>query len=243
MPDWSFQKFSLAFSSGASICFRMKTIRSAAAEPAADGAFELCWTPEFAGTVNALGAEVSSAEPCRGKAQIDFIAIGGIAKLVSERGDADFSAWISSMAGMRTSSGMRQFNSNEEPGVLVTGNRTWGDTHVSAEWQIHAADRAGILVHYQGLCRWIGVIFSRQDLRIVRSHYGEETLAKTDFVCRENELMQLDVSTRGNRIEVRLDGKLLLTAEDDVLSSGGAGIYVDHGRAGFGRFAVEAAVD
>ena len=132
--------------------------------------------------------------------------------------------------------------SNEEPGVLVTGNRTWGDTHVSAEFQIHAADRAGILVHYQGLCRWIGVIFSRKDLRIVRNHYGEETLAKTDFVYRENELMRLDVATRGSRIEVRLDGKLLLTAQDDVLGSGGAGIYVDHGRAGLGRFAVEAAL-
>ena len=217
-------------------------IYSAAAEPGADGAFRLCWTPEFAGTVKALGVEVSSEGPCRGKALIDFIAIGVVAKLVSERGDAVFSAWISSMAGMRTSSGMRHFNSNEEPGVLVTGNRTWGDTHVSAEWQIHAADRAGILVHYQGLCRWIGVIFSRQDLRIVRNHYGEETLAKTDFVYRENELMQLDVTTRGNRIEVRLDGKLLLTAQDDVFESGGAGIYVDHGRAGFGRFAFEAAV-
>jgi len=54
--------------------------------------------------------------------------------------------------------------------------------------------------------------------------------------------MQLDVATRGSRIEVRLDGRLLLTAEDDVLCSGGAGIYVDHGRAGFGRFAVEAAM-
>ena len=43
-----------------------------------------------------------------------------------------------------------------------------------------------------------------------------------------------------SRIEVAIDGKLLLTAQDDSLKSGGAGIYVDHGCAGFDRFAVKA---
>ena len=221
-------------------------ICSAAAIPSADGIFDLSWTPEFPGTVSALGVEVSSPETCRGKVLIDFICISGISKFVSEAND-DFSSWISSMAGNRlhsfsndTQPGMRYFFSNEEPGVLVTGNRTWGDTCLIIQFQIHSADRAGILVHYQGLCRWIGVIFTRQNLRIVRNYYGEEILAETDFVYRENEIMPVKVRTCGSRIEVSLDGKLLLTARDELLQTGGAGIFVDHGCAGFGRFASEA---
>ena len=96
------------------------------------------------------------------------------------------------------------------------------------------------MLHYQGLCRWVGVIFSRQDLRIIRNYYKEEVLAQTDFLYRENELMQLEIRTCGSKIEVSLDGKTVLTAHDDKLRSGGAGIYVDHGCAGFSCFSVEA---
>ena len=222
-------------------------IYSSAAAPSADGSFDLSWTAEFEGNVNALGVEASGN--CQGKAMIDSIGIDGTSKIVSENGDGDFSAWISSMAFHRlrpfsndTLPGMRYFMSNDDSGVLVTGNRTWGNTHVSVQFQIHAADRAGILVHYQGLCRWIGVIFSRQDLRIIRNYYGEETLAETNFIYQENHPMELDIRTCGNRIEVSLDGKPLLSAQDDMLKSGGAGIYIDHGCAGFGRFSAEADV-
>ena len=224
-----------------------ETLFSPAASTEDDGAFDLTWTPEFPGAAVALGLEVSSAAPIEGNALIDFIGIGGISKFVAERGDMDFNSWVSSMAGCRLHPisndrlpGMRYFCSNEEPGVLVIGNRTWGDTHLAAEFQIHAADRAGLLVHYQGLCRWIGVIFSRRDLRIVRQYYGEETLAETDFVYRENEPMQVEIRTCGDRIEVSLDGKPVLTARDGLLTSGGAGLYADHGMCGIGRFSVEA---
>ena len=233
-------KMYLALANGEIIC-------SSAAKPSADGGFVLSWTPEFTGNVKALGVEASGSG--QGKAMIDFIRIGGISTVISENGDADFSAWISSMAGDRLRPflndilpGMRYFMSNDESGVLATGNRTWDDTHVSVQFQIHAADRAGVLVHYQGLCRWIGVIFSRKDLRIVRNYYGEETLAKTDFIYQENQPMELDIRTCGNRIEVALDGKAILRAQDDLLKSGGAGIYIDHGCAGFGRFATEAEI-
>ena len=106
--------------------------------------------------------------------------------------------------------------------------------------QIHAADRAGVIVHYQGLCRWIGVIFSRQSLQIIRNYYGEEILAETEFAYRENQPMILAVRTRGNCVEATIDGKLVLSAQDDLLRSGGAGFYAEHGMCGIGRFAVEA---
>lgn len=233
-------KMYLAMADGEIIC-------SAAAEISDDGSFDLSWTADFTGTVTALGIEASSGKSCRGKALIDFIGISGVSRSVSEGGNTDFRAWISSMAGNRLGPfsndvlpGMRYFMSNEEPGVLVTGNRTWGDTRLSLQFKIHSADRAGVLVHYQGLCRWIGVIFSRRSLRIIRNYYGEQTLAETDFICQENELMQLDIRTCGTGIEVFLDGRLLLNAQDDLLKSGGSGIYVDHGCAGFGRFSAEA---
>ena len=224
-----------------------ETIFSPVAETDAEGRFELDWTPLFSGTALALGLEVSSLETVSGKALIDFIQIGGISKFVSE-GDKDYSAWISSMDGVRFNAfsndsldSMRYFMSNESPGVLVTGNRTWHDIHISMQFKIHSADRSGVIFHYQGLCRWIGLIFTRNGkLRIVRNYNGESTLAETDFGYAENELMQLDIRTSGSRIEASMDGKLLLTATDDMLHNGGVGIYIDHGCAGFGRFAVEA---
>lgn len=221
-------------------------IYSSAAEPAADGSFDLSWTVEFEGNVKAFGVEVSGNSP--GKAMIDFIRIGGVSKVVSKNGDTNFDSWLSSMESRKlwplandVLPGMRYACSNDE-GVLVTGNRTWGDTHVSAQFQIHAADRTGILVHYQGLCRWLGVIFTRKNLQIIRNYYGEEVLAETNFVYQENQPMQLDIRTCGNRIEVSLDGKPMLSAQDDVLKSGGAGLYIDHGKSGFGYFSVEAEV-
>ena len=233
-------KMYLAGENGDKIC-------SPAAEPAADGSFELSWTPQFSGTVSALGLEVAADAPCCGQVLIDSISVSGTSQIVSERGDTDFSAWISSMAGMRRASfsndtlpGFRYFLSNEEPGVHVTGNRTWGDTKVAAEFKIHSADRAGILIHYQGLCRWVGVIFTRSDLRIIRNCYGEETLAHCDFIYHENEVMNLEVNTCGPQIEVRLNGQTLLTAADTRLPTGGAGLYLAQGCAGIGRLSLQA---
>ena len=157
---------------------------SPVAVPDEGGRFELEWSPEFPGTAAALRLECASAKAVSGEALIDSIAVGGVARFVSE-GETDFSAWISSMAGIRARAfsndpdqNMRYFSSNEEPGVLVTGNRAWGDTYISVRFQIHAADRAGVIFHYQGLCRWVGAIFSRRDLKIVRNLYGEDTLAR-----------------------------------------------------------------
>ena len=39
---------------------------------------------------------------------------------------------------------------------------------------------------------------------------------------------------------LELDGKPVLTARDGLLTSGGAGLYADHGMCGIGRFSVEA---
>jgi len=219
---------------------------SPAAVPDEEGRFELEWVPEFPGTAAALGIECASAKAVSGEALIDSIAVGGTARFVSE-GETDFSAWLSSMAGIRARAfsndpdlNMRYFSSNEEPGVLVTGNRAWGDTRIRVRFQIHAADRAGVIFHYQGLCRWVGAIFSRRSLQIVRNLYGEETLAETDFVYGENRPMLLEIRTHGSAVELSVDGKLVLTAQEDLLESGGAGIFADHGTCGFGRFEAEA---
>lgn len=212
-----------------------------------DGTFDLRWTPEFMGNVIALGLEATSADSQPEKAFIDFIRITGVSKLIFDNGDTDFSPWLYSMTEKRIVPftndpvpGMRYFLHNEEAGVAVTGNRSWGDTRISVQFKIHSADRAGILLHYQGLKRWIGVIFSRQDLRIIRNLYGEETLAQTNFIYQENRVMQLDICSCGSRIDVSIDGKNVLSASDDQLKSGGAGMYLDYGCAGFGRFAIEA---
>lgn len=227
--------------------FSGERIYSSAASGEADGFFELVWTPEFGSGVSAFGFECRSEAPADGRVQIDFIDISGVSRKVLAESDYDYSGWISNMDGSRsepfsndTVSGMRYWISNGEPCVFVTGNRTWGDTCISTLFQIHSADRAGILVHYQGLCRWTGAIFSRDSVKIIRNHYGEEVLAETGFTWCENQPMQLMLRTSGTLIELAVDGKVILTADDDLLKSGGAGIFIRTGMCGFSSFAAEA---
>lgn len=224
-------------------------IYSPAAKTTPDGSFDLTWEPEFSGSAAALGFEYNSESTVSGKVLIDFISVRGISKFASLSGDKNYYPWICSMAGTRSMPfsndrlpGMRYFIGNTEPGIMVTGNRSWGNTHISTQFQIHSADRAGIIFHYQGLCRWTGVIFTRHNLQIVRNFYGEKTLAETDFVYQENQPMQLEIEVCKDKITVSVDGNVLLTAEDNLLESGGAGIFADCGMCGIGNFEVEAQI-
>lgn len=212
------------------------------------GTFTIQWTPQFHGIAAELGLERTSAEAVEGKDLIDCISISGTSKVCFPAGEQDFTGYLSSMSGMRPGfsndklPGTRYFISNTQEGSLITGDRTWGDLNLEAQFVIHAADRSGLLFHYQGLQRWHGVLFNRNKIQLIRRFYGESVLAETDFAWQENIPMQIVIRCCNSKITVCLDGKEILSAQDDIFTCGGAGVYVHHGTCGLADFTAEAKV-
>lgn len=148
--------------------------------------------------------------------------------------------WITNATTLRGSFSndaepQRRFGSNGDPVVLVTGNRHWTDTTLSCHFNVHAADRAGVLLRYQGMQRYLLLEFTKTTARIVRQHYGETVLAETPFVLEENRMVDLEARVTGDTVTLCVDGRELLRATDDTFANGGAGFFVQCGLAGASR--------
>ena len=98
-----------------------------------------------------------------------------------------------------------------------------------------------MLCHYQGLRRWIGVIFTRTEVQIVRNLCGETVLARAPFLQQENRTIALEITAQDGKISVSSDGKHLLDAQvDSTLRCGGAGLLIGEGLAGLANWSVTA---
>ncbi|MBO5763178.1 MAG: ADP-ribosylglycohydrolase family protein, partial [Lentisphaeria bacterium] len=237
--------------SAAEICCFLRTsegtvLTSEPLMPDDQGNVSFAWTPEFTGVAREFG--LSASGRCRGEGdlQIDWIDFAG-RSVVTELPGADECGWISSMNNRRgafsndADPAMCHWISNHPNGVLITGNRRWGDRVIRCNFAIHSAERAGILCCYQGLRRWIGVLFTRSEVQIVRNLSGETVLARAPFVQMENQTMALEITVAKGRISVAADGKMLLEAQDDSpLRCGGAGLFIGEGLAGMSAWHVEA---
>ncbi len=122
---------------------------------------------------------------------------------------------------------------NRGVGVAVTGTLDWRDYRLACDFKIHAADRAGVVVRYQGLCRYYAVAITRSELQIIRNHYGETVLASIPFAAENDRRYPLEVAVSGAEITVRLEGREVLRAADGAFASGGAGFMVENGLAGY----------
>ena len=168
-------------------------------------------------------------------ARIDSVAFSGVADIDAS---GDFSGgdgsrreipgWIAHIDTMRgpfsnDAEPQRRFGSNGRPCILVTGNRHWTDATHSCRFNVHSADRAGILLRYQGMQRYILLEFTRTSARIVRQRYGETVLAETPFRLEENRMVDLEASAEGDLFTLRVYGRVLLSARDDAFADGGVG--------------------
>lgn len=125
---------------------------------------------------------------------------------------------------------------NEGRGVVVTGTTDWRDYAFSARVKIHLADKAGILVRYQGLQRYLALVQDRTQgrLKLVRRWYGEDVvLAEAPLLWNLDEFHELRLTCRGARVVGECDGTLRLEAEEPLLDRGGAGFLFERGLIGF----------
>jgi len=197
-----------------------------------------------------FGLETASEQPSEGEVVVEYVDFGGAVKLeypvmMPSQGPRAIPGWISNLDFVhgRFSNDSEEWFSigrNEYMGLMVTGNRSWNDCSVGCGFKIHAAERAGVLLRYQGVRRHYGVWFTKDTVQIVRNCYGEQVLAAVPLALEENRGYKLEARVEGDQISVSVDGRRVLTARDATFAVGGAGFAVERGVSGFRELALEA---
>lgn len=147
-------------------------------------------------------------------------------------------AWISSCDAMMNAFygepfHLHQIRKNEGRGAFVTGNRFWKDCSLSCQFRIHGGDAGGILLRYQGLERYVALVFKADKVQIVKRLYGEETiLAEGDFVLGRDVYASVKFSVEGKKFTAVIGDDLLMTAEDDSFANGGCGYFAENSLTG-----------
>jgi hypothetical protein len=130
---------------------------------------------------------------------------------------------------------------NRYTGIFVTGNRDWRDLELSARVNIHLADRAGLIVRYQGMERYLVFEVTRDSVRLTRRYYGDTVLVEKPFDPTFDTPMTLRVRCKGNHLSAWIDDVLVLEATDNILDCGGAGFLFEEGVVGFREMSLKPA--
>ena len=134
----------------------------------------------------------------------------------------------------------RRFGSDGDPCVFVTGNRSWGDQSLRCRFNVHAADRAGVVLRGQGMRRHYAFLFEKERVLLVRQNYGETVLAEAPYAIAENEMVDLEACADGAKLSLRVNGATLLEAEDATFATGGLGFYAKQGILGVAKPSIRA---
>jgi hypothetical protein len=229
---------------------RSEPLALAAGEP-----FELRWTLDGPAVPSAaildFGLEIEA--PADGKFFVESVDYRGEVSLdygdewnpKSWRDRVD--GWIDGMdrqlgAFSDDAEPQRRFGSDCDPCVFVTGNRSWGDQTLRCRFNVHAADRAGVVLRWQGMRRHYAFLFEKERAVLVRQDYGETVLAERAFVLPENEMVDLEARADGTRLSLRVNGETFLAAEDETFATGGLGFYAKQGLLGVAKPSIRAVV-
>ena len=189
-----------------------------------------------------FGIEISSRDQAKGEVFVDSIRFTGKAQVAFPSQiprDGDAPGWIrhaehfggsfSDDPGDFTHAGR-----NTERGILVTGNTGWTDYTFEATVKIHMADKGGILVRYQGMQRYIALVWTaNQKLQLIERHYGDTILAETPCRWKLDQPHALKLTCKGRTITASCDGRKILEGVDGKLGRGGAGLVFEKGMIGF----------
>ena len=134
----------------------------------------------------------------------------------------------------------RRLGSDGDPCVFVTGNRSWGDQTLRCRFNVHAADRAGVVLRWQGMRRHYAFLFEKERVVLVRQDYGETVLAERPFVLEENKMVDLEARAVGAKLSLLADGEVLLEAEDAAFATGGLGFFAQQGILGVAKPSIRA---
>ncbi len=183
-------------------------------------------------SVSGLRVVLSAPTERQGVVRLVRVARGGTAEVTVSAesfGNGDprtIPGWLCTMEALGK---LGRFTCDKGLGILVTGNRTWTNPRAAATINVHCAERAGLLLNYQGLKRFYAVVLAHGHLQVVRNLYGETVLFDAPVDVVEDRDARLEACVADGVITVELDGKNVATVRDDALSCGGAGLCVEEG--------------
>lgn len=121
-----------------------------------------------------------------------------------------------------------------EPAFAYGGNYYAADYEVSADVTPLTGDSHLLLARAKGTLWGYAAGFAKDGKVIIyKNDHGFSVLAETGFSWQQNRTYRMLLRSEGGRLELRVDGETLLTAEDDTFSYGMYGF----GSLGIGRTA------
>jgi len=106
--------------------------------------------------------------------------------------------------------------------TLVSGDTRWRDCQLTVHLRPLSKDLfSGVLVRYQTSLRHYGVFFTKEGLEVQKVDLTERTILKTAAIdWSTQEFQNLVVTTTGTVITVCLNGREVMSVEDDRYSHG-----------------------
>jgi hypothetical protein len=143
-------------------------------------------------------------------------------------------AWVNAADHAHFGSAERPYRLMQDvgTGLLIQGEREWRDYTVSVTVTPALARSAGIAACVQGQKRYIALLLCRDGTaRLVKALDGLTTLAEAPFAWELDQPYTLTLTTRGGRLEGRVnDVTLEATDRDRPLESGAVALVVEEGR-------------
>ena len=125
--------------------------------------------------------------------------------------------------------------------MLIQGTREWRNYCVVADVTPHAVQAAGIAARVQGLRRYYSLqLLKPQKLQLCKMLDSSTVLAEIDFSWELDHTYLLELEVNQNILKARVDGQLILRAEDSdaSLKDGGIALLVSEGRTATQKVAV-----
>jgi len=127
---------------------------------------------------------------------------------------------------------IHRFIKNQGRGCIATGNSDWQNYTFESLVNVHMADKAGIMVRYQGLERYIALVQSKGKLQLIKRLYKDHILAEINCPWKSDELHKLKLVCKGEQITAWCDSKKVFEEIDTDLGCGGVGFLFENGIAG-----------
>jgi len=226
-------------------------VYGAAVTLAGDGAVRiLIDVPDLAGwPVSDLGIEILGEENARGRLVVDRISVAGkphfsMEYAIPKTEKGLVVGWIQNADEVRPKfheepEGFMNLIRSNGRGHVITGNLEFSDYTFSARVKKNLVDLCGMVLRWQGIERYLAVVGDGNTLKLISRYYADKTLAEIPFAWGVGEDHQFLVKVSGEKIEVSVDGKPVLSGQDAELGRGGFGFLTENGVAGFRETAVQ----
>ena len=199
--------------------------------------------PDLSGMLIAkLGYEFFSARRFNGDVIIRSIDWHGAPEHFAQKGMLMNSIWNTDplwMAGFASSADHFQADFNvtycvshtEDDGLATIGTRDWEDYQVTSTLYFSLHQSGGLVLRSRGHRRYYAAVFSGgKTVRILaRKDDFVNVLGQVPFSYSEDSPLQVTFEAKRSHLKLSVDGKTIISAEDDMYKGGAAGFIISRG--------------